>query len=114
MTQSPNSGAKFNVGQLIHNTLLDYRGVVVDVDAHFRGLHGRADGGTAARKITTNMANRGPWYYILIDGSADSAYVAERNLEADPEGGPIDHPDIIDYFCELTDRGYHRHRQSVN
>ena len=28
--------AKYTVGQLIHHTLFDYRGVIVDVDPQFR------------------------------------------------------------------------------
>ena len=31
------SEAKFSPGQLIHHTLFDYRGVVVDVDPFFKG-----------------------------------------------------------------------------
>ena len=31
------STAKFQPGQLIHHRVFDYRGVIVDVDSHFRG-----------------------------------------------------------------------------
>lgn len=106
--------AKFHVGQVIHHTLFDYRGVIVDVDPEFRvgqalnGLEKRAGSGSGAAG-----GNR-PWYHILVDGTADRTYVSEQNIEADPTGQPVDHPDIVDYFETRTDRGYISRARHVN
>ena len=113
MTGNTNSDiAKFSVGQVIHNTLLDYRGVIIDVDQQFRGTHGPANGASAS--VPEAASSGGPWYHVLVDGTSDWAYVAERNLEPDTEGGPIDHPDVVDYFEKITESGYSPHRNSVN
>lgn len=104
--------AKFSVGQVIHNTLLDYRGVIIDVDPQFRGTHSLPSAGIAAPEPANQKS--GPWYHVLVDGTADWAYVAERNLEPDTDGGPIDHPDVIDYFDAMTDQGYRRPSRTLN
>jgi len=107
--------AKFSVGQVIHNTLLDYRGVIIDVDQQFRGTHGSAHGiSINANSASETALSSGPWYHVLVDGTSDWAYVAERNLEPDTEGGPIDHPDVVDYFEKITESGYSPHRNTVN
>lgn len=103
--------ARFSVGQVIHNTLLDYRGVIIDVDPQFRGTHGSVSAGSGGAE---NVSSSGPWYHVLVDGTSDWAYVAERNLEPDMEGGPIDHPDVINYFEKITESGYSPHRNTVN
>ncbi|MBF0246671.1 MAG: heat shock protein HspQ [Alphaproteobacteria bacterium] len=100
--------AKYTVGQLVHNTLLGYRGVVVDVDAHFRV--GRAMNAPETRGGVSSC----PWYHVLVDGSADLSYVSERNLEPDAEGGPIRHPDVDKYFERLNAGGYVPRRGQVN
>lgn len=111
MVFQSNEIAKFSVGQVIHNTLLDYRGVIIDVDQEFRGTHGSFSG---TPKVSDTPSNSGPWYHVLVDGTSDWAYVAERNLEHDTEGGPIDHPDVIDYFDKMTESGYCPHRNNIN
>ena len=47
-----------------------------------------------------------PWYHVLVDGAHHQTYVAERNLEPDPTGDPIDHPEVVQYFESLGDDGY--------
>jgi heat shock protein HspQ len=39
-----------------------------------------------------------PWYHVLVDGGTHQTYVAERNLEPDPDPGPINHPRVDEYF----------------
>jgi len=105
--------AKYNVGQVIHHTLFDYRGVIVDVDSEFRvGAELLAQ---EQRPSTANTAEAArPWYHVLVDGTADRTYVSEQNLEPDCEGGPIDHPDVITYFEKRTDTGYIRSALKIN
>lgn len=103
--------AKYAVGQLIHHTLFDYRGVIVDVDPQFRvGAEMKAE----EKRPTFSTEDIQPWYHVLVDGTANRAYVSEKNLEPDNEGGPIDHPDVIDYFDNLGDRGYVTRAHKVN
>ena len=79
--------AKFQVGELIHHKRFDYRGVVVDVDASFSGTEEWYD--TMAR---SRPPKHSPWYHVLPHGAEHQTYVAERNLEADLSGLPVQHP----------------------
>ncbi|MDP6173149.1 MAG: heat shock protein HspQ [Rhodospirillales bacterium] len=93
--------AKFSVGQMIHHGKFDYRGVIIDVDSHFRGTEDWYD------KMAISKPPRDrPWYHVLVDGSDLRTYVAERNLEPDYSGAPIQHPDIAEHFEDLTETGY--------
>lgn len=103
--------AKYTVGQLIHHTLFDYRGVIVDVDPQFRVGAGMK---AQESRPKPGLQDSRPWYHVLVDGTANRAYVSEQNLEPDFEGGPIDHPDVIDYFDKLTDQGYVSWPNKVN
>lgn len=95
------TNAKFAPGELIHHTLFDYRGVVIDVDPHFLGTEEWYS--TVAK---SRPPKDRPWYHVLVDGGDIQTYVAERNLESDSSGRPIDHPDITDYFSGLGQGGY--------
>ena len=103
--------AKYNVGQVIHHTLFDYRGVIVDVDSDFRV--GAELNAQEQRPKGINPASR-PWYHVLVDGTADRTYVSEQNIEPDSLGAPVEHPDLIDYFENKTASGYVRKAQKVN
>jgi heat shock protein HspQ len=93
--------AKFHVGQLIHHKLFDYRGVVVDVDLEFSNSE------EWYRHVARTCPPKDqPWYHVLVDCSDMQTYVAERNLEPDDDGGPINHPEIARYFAILNDSGY--------
>ena len=94
--------AYFTVGQVVHHRLFDYRGVVVDVDPFFRGA---VDWYQRDARPMTPPKDR-PWYHVLVDGAAQQTYVAERNLEADSTGDPVEHPDVGLYFDGKADSGY--------
>lgn len=105
--------AKFNVGQVIHHTLFDYRGVIVDVDAQFRvGAELLAQ--EQRPSSLHNREDHSPWYHVLVDGTADRTYVSEQNIEADFDCAPVDHPDVIDYFETQTDNGYIHRPHKIN
>ena len=93
--------AKFQVGELIHHTRFDYRGVVVDVDASFSGTKEWYD--TMAR---SRPPKDEPWYHVLVHQEEHSTYVAERNLEPDLTGKPIAHPVLDQFFNEMRDGVY--------
>ncbi len=97
------SFARFHVGQPIHHELFDYRGVVADVDASYQG----------SREWYEQMAGSrppkdAPWYHVLVHDAEHWTYVAERNLERDISGEPIDHPDVGDLFKGFSDGQYSR------
>jgi heat shock protein HspQ len=98
--------AQFSVGQIIQHRLFEYRGVIIDVDPEFHGND---------TWYQTNAYSRPPkdrpWYHVLVDGGEIRTYVAERNLEPDTEGGPINHPDIVAYFEGMDESGYVLRRQ---
>jgi heat shock protein HspQ len=89
----PNASADFSVGELIRHKRFEYRGVVVDVDPTFQLSDDWYD--QVARSRPPKDA---PWYHVLVDGSDQMTYVAQRNLERDTSAEPIHHPLLGDYF----------------
>ena len=98
--------ARFSVGQLIQHRLFEYRGVIVDVDPMFHG----SDTWYQSHARSKPPKER-PWYHVLVDGGDIRTYVAERNLEPDKDGGPINHPDVMAHFDGLDKNGYISRRQ---
>ncbi len=93
--------AEFRVGQLVHHTMFDYRGVVVDVDADFQGDDEWYDVMARSRPPKDE-----PWYHVLVDGKAHMTYVAQRNLKPDGTNRPIVHPLLSDYFSKFDGSAY--------
>ena len=108
MEQEPASRAHFSPGQLVHHVRFDYRGVVVDVDASFRGTDEWYE--EMARSRPPRDA---PWYHVLVDGARHMTYVAERNLEADRTGTKASHP-LLSRFFEDFQNGRYLPKQSLN
>jgi len=99
------SRARFRVGQLVHHKLFDYRGVIFDVDATFQGSEEWYE--TMAQ---TRPPKDEPWYHVLVHDAVHTTYVAERNLEPDLTGRPINHPAVGELFEELRDGIYLQHK----
>ena len=93
--------ATFFVGQVVHHHRFDYRGVVYDVDATFQGTDEWYDAVARSRPPKDQ-----PWYHVLVDQGGHTTYVAERHLEPDTDGGPIDHPAIGELFGTFHDGRY--------
>jgi heat shock protein HspQ len=94
---------KFNIGQLIHHRLFDYRGVIVDVDATFQGAEEWYEAMAKSRPPKDE-----PWYHVLVDEAQHTTYVAEKNLESDELKDPIDHPLLDHFFSDFKDGRYLR------
>jgi len=93
---SPASAAKFDVGEVVHHRMFDYRGVIFDVDPVFSGTEEWYEQMAKSRPPRDR-----PWYHVLPDGGTHTTYVAERNLRAlEPEeaAGPISHPLVGELF----------------
>lgn len=100
--------AKFQVGQIVHHRMFDYRGAIFDVDATFQGTEEWYDQVARSRPPKDE-----PWYHVLPHGAAHTTYVAERNLEDDETGAPITHPAADEVF-ERFEEGRYVVRRSVN
>lgn len=95
--------AKFFVGQIVHHSRFDYRGVVVDVDATFQGTESWYDQVARSRPPKDQ-----PWYRVLVDGGEYETYVAERHLEPAPDTTPVSHPELARLFNRYSDGAYRR------
>lgn len=84
---------RFRIGQPVHHKRFDYRGVVVDVDPVFSGSDAWYE--VMARSKPPKDA---PWYHVLVHAEGMRTYVAERNLEPDLSGKPIEHPEVDRLF----------------
>jgi heat shock protein HspQ len=100
--------AKFGVGDLVHHVLFDYRGVVFDVDATFQGTDEWYE--SVARSQPPRDA---PWYHVLVDGATHTTYVAERNLEPDPDDIPVRHP-LLSHFFDALHEGRYTRKRALN
>ncbi|MCB1792368.1 MAG: heat shock protein HspQ [Gammaproteobacteria bacterium] len=95
---------KFFVGQIVHHTRFDYRGVVIDVDPSYQGSEAWYQ-----QVARTRPPKDQPWYRVLVDGGEHETYVAERHLEPDVEARPVSHPAISTQFLGY-DAGVYRQR----
>ena len=96
---------KFTMGQVVHHKLFDYRGVVIDIDPIFSLSEEWYE--QVARSRPPKDA---PWYRVLVGGASHETYVAERNLEGDDSGAPIEHPLLAAFFDSFEDGHYVRSR----
>ena len=96
---------RFMIGQLVHHTLLDYRGVVIDIDETFTETD---DWGDLLVEAKPNEDT--PWYRVLVHGQEHETYVAESHLEPDRSAQPIAHPLITEAFDAFVDGHYVRIR----
>lgn len=99
----PEYEARFGPGQLVRHNRFGYRGVVVDVDPVFSGSDDWYD--QVARSRPPRDA---PWYHVLPDRAEHMTYVAERHLEADEAGEPIEHPLLARFFDAFRSGRYAR------
>ena len=104
--------ARFAPGDIVRHRMFDFRGVIFDVDPVFAN----SDEWYEAIPEDIRPAKEQPYYHLLAenDDSSYIAYVSQQNLVVDPEGGPIDHPQVEAMFDGLGDgryrvRAIHRH-----
>ncbi|HMI40200.1 MAG TPA: heat shock protein HspQ [Sphingomicrobium sp.] len=104
--------ARFGIGELVKHRLLDFRGVIFDVDPEFAN----SDEWYEAIPEAIRPHKDQPFYHLLAENSESSyvAYVSQQNLVADDEGEPIDHPAIGGLFDGFAQGRYklkpeHRH-----
>ncbi len=106
-TVTPITRTRFSVGEVVHHRLFDYRGVIVDVDRSFQGSEA-----WYAQMARSRPPKNKPWYHVLVHDATHTTYVAERNLEPDASGEPIDHPLVTQFFAEFDGGKYVRHERA--
>ena len=101
--------ARYGIGDMVRHRLLDFRGVVFDVDPEF------ANSEEWYESIPESMrpAKDQPFYHLLAENAEMSyiAYVSQQNLVSDDEGEPIDHPAIGTLFDGFDGERYKLKRQ---
>jgi heat shock protein HspQ len=104
--------ARYGIGEMVKHRLLDFRGVVFDVDPVFAN----SDEWYEAIPEPMRPDKDQPFYHLLAENAESSyvAYVSQQNLVRDDEGEPIDHPAIGTLFEGFDGERYklkpeHRH-----
>ena len=112
LTQQPPpvSRARFAIGEVVRHRLLDFRGVIFDVDPVFANSDEWYDSIPEAIRPAKDQ----PFYHLLAENTESSyvAYVSQQNLVDDSEGGPVDHPSVSQLF-EDYDGGRYRLRRGL-
>jgi heat shock protein HspQ len=109
---APIPQARFAIGEVVRHRLLDFRGVIFDVDPEFAN----SEEWYQAIPEGIRPSKDQPFYHLLAENSEQSyvAYVSQQNLVPDDSDEPIDHPAIETLFKGYDDGRYllrpeHRH-----
>ena len=96
--------ARFGIGEMVRHRLLDFRGVVFDVDPVFSNSEEWYEAIPEAMRPAKDQ----PFYHLLAENTETSyvAYVSQQNLVTDESDEPIDHPEIARMFDRLEDGRY--------
>ena len=104
--------ARFGIGEVVRHRLLDFRGVIFDVDPEFSNSQEWYDAIPEAMRPSKDQ----PFYHLLAENTESSyvAYVSQQNLVTDDSDEPIDHPAIGTLFDRFDEGRYllrreHRH-----
>jgi heat shock protein HspQ len=104
--------ARFGIGEVVRHRLLDFRGVIFDVDPEFANSEEWYDSIPEAMRPAKDQ----PFYHLLAENAEASyvAYVSQQNLVPDESDEPVDHPGIAAMFDRLDSGRYqlrpeHRH-----
>ena len=103
----PIAQARFALGEVVRHRLLDFRGVIFDVDAEFANTEEWYE----AIPEDLRPAKEQPFYHLLADNEEQTyiAYVSQQNLVPDESEEPIDHPALQSLF-EGFDQGRYKLR----
>ena len=100
----PLPSARFTIGEVVRHRLLDFRGVIFDVDPEFSNSE------EWYQAIPENMrpAKEQPFYHLLAENAESSyvAYVSQQNLVLDDEAEEVDHPAVGSMFEKFDGHRY--------
>ena len=104
--------ARFPIGDVVRHRMLDFRGVIFDVDPVFANSEELYQ----AIPETFRPAKDQPFYHLLAENLESSyvAYVSQQNLMRDDSDEPVEHPAIAGMFDRFVNGRYglktvHRH-----
>ena len=104
--------ARFAIGEVVRHRLLDFRGVIFDVDPEFANSEEWYEAIPEAMRPSKDQ----PFYHLLAENSEQSyvAYVSQQNLVLDESDEPVEHPAIQSLFTSFDGGRYklrpeHRH-----
>jgi len=104
--------ARFSIGEVVRHRMLDFRGVIFDVDPVFSNSEEWYQAIPEAIRPTKDQ----PFYHLLAENTEASyvAYVSQQNLVTDDSDEPVEHPAIAGLFTDYEDGRYrlkreHRH-----
>jgi heat shock protein HspQ len=104
--------ARFAIGEVVRHRLLDFRGVIFDVDPEFANSEEWYESIPEAIRPSKDQ----PFYHLLAENAETSyvAYVSQQNLVPDDSEEPVDHPAIDTLFKSFGEGRYqlkpeHRH-----
>jgi heat shock protein HspQ len=104
--------ARFAIGEVVRHRLLDFRGVIFDVDPEFAN----SEEWYEAIPETMRPPKDQPFYHLLAENAESSyvAYVSQQNLIRDESDEPVEHPAIAAMFDKFDSGRYrlrpqHRH-----
>ena len=101
--------ARFSIGDIVRHRMLDFRGVIFDVDPVFANTdewYQSIPEGIRPRKDQ-------PFYHLLAENAESTyvAYVSQQNLVHDESDEPVDHPAIDGLFTGFSDGRYRLRRE---
>ena len=102
--------ARFTIGEVVRHRLLDFRGVIFDVDPEFANSDEWYDAIPEAMRPSKDQ----PFYHLLAENAETEyvAYVSEQNLLPDGSGQPPRHPLVKEVF-ERDESGAYRLRSAT-
>ncbi len=103
------TSARFGIGDVVRHRMLDFRGVIFDVDPVFAN----SEEWYASIPEQIRPARDQPFYHLLAENAESSyvAYVSQQNLVVDDEDEPVDHPAIDGLFDAFEPGRYHLRRE---
>jgi len=96
--------AQYKLGQVVRHKHYEFRGVVFDVDPAFQNTEEWWE--SIPEEVRPSKDQ--PFYHLLAENETSYyvAYVSEQNLIPDETGEPVEHPEIHEFFGELTGGQY--------
>lgn len=101
---------RFAIGDVVRHRMFDFRGVIFDVDPVFAN----SEEWYAAIPDDIRPDRDQPFYHLLAesDDSSYVAYVSQENLVKDSRAGPVEHPEVHEFF-ERFENGRYRMRRKL-
>ena len=99
--------AQFAIGQPVRHQLLEYRGIVVDVDPRFR-FSTEWFGATMKGEHSSEQ----PWYHVLVHNTNQLTYVPEEQLLLDASAEEFEHP-VLELLFTRDAAGHYQRRTNL-